>query len=142
MHEKIGPIMFFIPPPDWFNLFTVRLRPENISATLKFLESKWHQFDPNHPFDFTFFDEQFAQLHQAEQRIGQLLNNVAILAIFIACLGLFGLAAFTAEQRTKEIGVRKVLGASVGNITLLLSKISPSWCWPALSWRRHWRITP
>jgi len=122
MREKIGPIMFFIQTPDWFNVFTVRLRPQNISETLAFLERKWAEFDPNHPFAYTFFDESFAQLHQAEQRMGTLLRYVSILAILIACLGLFGLATFTAEQRTKEIGVRKVLGASVGSVTLLLSR--------------------
>jgi len=122
MHEKIGPIMFFIPPPDWFTVFSVRVRPENFSGMLKFLENKWQQFDPKHPFDYTLFDEQFARLHQAETRMGELLRYVSILAILIACLGLFGLAAFTAEQRTKEIGVRKVLGASVGSIVMLLSK--------------------
>ncbi|MGH7456391.1 MAG: ABC transporter permease, partial [bacterium] len=122
MHEKIGPIMFFIPSPDWFTVFSVRIRPENVTETLSFLERKWTALDPSHPFDYTFFDEQFGQLHLAEQRIGQLLGYVAILAIFIAGLGLFGLAAFTAQQRTKEIGVRKVLGASVGGLVLLLSK--------------------
>ena len=122
MREKISPIMFFIPPPDWFSVYSVRIRPENISQTLAFIESKWNEFDPNHPFAYTFFDEDFAQLHRAEQQMAKLLGYVASLAIFIACMGLFGLAAFTAEQRTKEIGVRKVLGASVGSIVALLSK--------------------
>ncbi len=122
MHEKIGPIMFFIPPPDWFTVFSVRIRPDHVAETLAFLERKWTALDPSRPFDYTFFDEQFGQLHLAEQRIGQLLGYVAVLAIFIAGLGLFGLAAFTAQQRTKEIGVRKVLGASVGGLVLLLSK--------------------
>jgi putative ABC transport system permease protein len=122
MHEKIGPIMFFVPPPDWFTVFSVRIRPDNVAETLSFLERKWATLDPSRPFDYTFFDEQFGQLHLAEQRIGQLLWYVAVLAIFIAGLGLFGLAAFTAQQRTKEIGVRKVLGASVSGLILLLSK--------------------
>jgi putative ABC transport system permease protein len=122
MREKISPIMFFIPPPDWFNIISVRIRPENVSQTLAFIESKWNEFDPNHPFAYTFFDEDFARLHRTEEQMAKLLGYVAILAIFIACMGLFGLAAFTAEQRTKEIGVRKVLGASVGSIVALLSK--------------------
>ncbi len=122
MHEKIGPILFFIPPPDWFSVFSVRIRPQHVSETLAFLDKKFAEFDPSHPFAANFFDEQFAQLHQAEQRLGELLSYVAILAIFVACLGLFGLAAFTAEQRTKEIGVRKVLGASVRSIFMLLSQ--------------------
>ncbi len=122
MREKIGPILFFIPPPDWFSVFSVRIRPQNVSETLAFLEKKSAEFDPSHPFEATFFDEQFAQLHHAEQQIGELLGYVAMLAILIACLGLFGLATFMAEQRTKEIGVRKVLGASAGSIMLLLSQ--------------------
>lgn len=122
MREKISPIMFFIPPPDWFSVLSVRIRPENISQTLAFLESKWNELDPNHPFAYTLFDEQFGQLHHAEEQMGELLGAVALLAVLIACMGLFGLAAFTAEQRSKEIGVRKVLGASVGSIAALLSK--------------------
>jgi putative ABC transport system permease protein len=122
MREKIGPLLFFIATSDWYSVFSVRLRPENMAETLAFLERQWAAFDPTHPFTYTFFDEGFAQLHQAERQIGALLRYVSILAILIACLGLFGLAAFTAEQRTKEIGVRKVLGASVGSVTLLLSK--------------------
>jgi putative ABC transport system permease protein len=122
MHEKIGPLLLFMATPEWYNIISVRVRPENISATLAFLEAKWAEFDPSHPFTYTFFDAQFGQLHQAEQQMGNLLRYVAVLAILIACLGLFGLSAFTAEQRTKEIGVRKVLGASVGSIMMLLSK--------------------
>ncbi|MBX7153200.1 ABC transporter permease [bacterium] len=122
MREKISPIMLFIPPQSWFNIFTVRVRPQNISQTLAFLEKIWNQFDPSHPFAYTFFDEDFARLHQAEEQMAKLLGYMAGLAIFIACMGLFGLSAFTAEQRTKEIGVRKILGASTGNIVALLSK--------------------
>jgi len=122
LREKIGPILLFIPPPDWFSYISVRIRPQDISATLAFLEEKWAEFAPDHPFDYAFFDERINQLHQSEKQMGRLLGYVAILAIFIACLGLFGLAAFTAEQRTKEIGVRKVLGATVGSIVVLLSK--------------------
>jgi putative ABC transport system permease protein len=122
LHEKIGPIMFFIPPPDWFTVFSVRIRSENVSKTLAVLERIWAKFDPSHPFNYSFFDEQFDRLHQSEKQIGRLLGYVALLAVIIACLGLFGLAAFTAEQRTKEIGIRKVLGASAGGIIFLLSK--------------------
>jgi putative ABC transport system permease protein len=122
LHEKIGPILLFIPPPDWFSMFSIRVRPENISETLRFLERKWSELDPGHPFTYQFFDEQFAQLHQAEQRVGKLLGYVSILAILVAGLGLFGLASFSAEQRTKEIGIRKVLGATVAGLAGLLSK--------------------
>ena len=77
---------------------------------------------PEAPLSFSFIDQRFAQLYQAEERFGKVVSYFAALAIMIACLGLFGLASFAAEQRTKEVGVRKVLGASVGSIVLLLSK--------------------
>ena len=122
MHEEIGPLVFFIPTPNWFSVFSVRVRAENMDETLALMEQTWTTFEPIHPFTYSFLDQQFAQLHQAEAQISKLLTYATALAIFIACLGLFGLAAFTAEQRTKEIGIRKVLGASVGGIVLLLSK--------------------
>ncbi|MGH7598103.1 MAG: ABC transporter permease, partial [bacterium] len=77
---------------------------------------------PNFPFQYSFIDERYEQLYQSEHRLGQIFGTFSLLAVFIACLGLFGLASYTAEQRTKEIGVRKALGASLGNIVLLLSK--------------------
>ncbi len=79
-------------------------------------------FSPDYPFDYYFLDEAFDQLYVAEQKMGQILGVFTVLALGIACLGLFGLGAYAAEQRTREIGVRKVLGASVGGIVLLLSK--------------------
>ena len=86
------------------------------------MESTWNKFLPNLPFDYHFIDEDYAQLYEAEQRQGRVFIGFAILAIFIACLGLFGLAAFVAQQRVKEIGVRKVLGATTAGIVGLLSK--------------------
>lgn len=122
LHEKIGPILFFIPPPDWLLVVAVRIRPDNAPATLASLERIWKEFDPGHPFDYSFFDGQFARLHRSEAGLRRLIGYFAILAIAIACLGLFGLAAFSAAERTKEIGIRKVLGASVWNIVTSLSK--------------------
>jgi putative ABC transport system permease protein len=86
------------------------------------VEKLWKQYAANEPFDYTFLDENFDRLFRSEQRMGQLFSVFAGLAIFIACLGLFALAAFTAEQRTKEIGIRKAMGASTTGLTLLLSK--------------------
>ncbi len=122
MREEIGPLVFFVPPPNWFVVFSVRLRPEAMEQTLAFMERTWARFEPHHPFTYSFLDQQLAALHQSEVRVGRLLGYATALAVLIACLGLFGLAAFTAEQRTKEIGVRKVLGASVSGLVLLLSK--------------------
>ncbi|HYF31246.1 MAG TPA: ABC transporter permease [Chitinophagaceae bacterium] len=100
----------------------VRVKPGDISAYLSRLENTWKQFAPNTPFDYSFLDSEFASLYQSEQRLGTVFTVFTILSIFIACLGLFGLAAYTAERRVKEIGVRKLLGASVNSLVALLSK--------------------
>jgi ABC-type antimicrobial peptide transport system permease subunit len=100
----------------------VRIPSQNISDSLRFIEKTWNRIVPAYPFDYQFMDENFDRMYRAEERIGKLLNVFSILAVFVACLGLFGLASFTAEQRTKEIGIRKVLGATVPNITVLLCR--------------------
>lgn len=94
----------------------------NMPSTIKSIQSKWNQAISNRPFDYTFLDESFDKQYRAEDRFGKLFFNFAILAIFISCLGLLGLASYSTLQRSKEISVRKVLGASVSNITTLLSK--------------------
>ena len=94
----------------------------NIPETIEQLEEKWNALDLDSPFDYSFLDADFEKLYRAEQQTQSIVGFLASLAIFIACLGLFGLAAFMAEQRTKEIGVRKVLGADVLGIIALLSK--------------------
>ena len=99
-----------------------RLSGANMPALVAQIETEWKQVAPGQPFSYAFLEDSFDQMYRAEQRIGTIALTFACLAIFIACLGLFGLAAFTAEQRTKEIGVRKVLGASVFSIVTLLSK--------------------
>lgn len=122
LHERIGPLLFFIPPRDWLSTFSVRIRSQNISETLKFLEEKFQQLDPSHPFTYSFFDERMAQQYQSELRLQSLSTYAAGLGIFIACLGLFGLVSFATAQRTKEIGIRKVLGATTSGVIGLLSK--------------------
>ena len=92
------------------------------SRVVASIEKVWKQFAPNDPLEYEFLDQSFDSLFRAEQRMGQLFTLFSGLAILIACLGLFALAAFTSEQRTKEIGIRKSMGASVLNLTLLLSK--------------------
>lgn len=121
MHHQIQPLVFKIFP-DWFRVIYVRIKPGNIPATLESLKKTWSQVNPGYPFEYRFLDEQFDQLYRAEERMGKLTKYFTVLGILIACLGLFGLASFMAEQRTKEIGIRKALGASVGNIILLLSR--------------------
>ncbi len=121
LHLEIKPMVMAIRP-TWFNNVSVRIRPENISATLGFLQEKWQAYEPGYPWRYVFLDEDFGRLFQREERLSQIFGTFTMLAIFIACLGLFGLASFIAEQRTKEIGVRKVLGATVQSVVMLLSK--------------------
>ncbi|MDB5229866.1 MAG: macrolide export ATP-binding/permease MacB [Chitinophagaceae bacterium] len=122
LHEKIVPILFQLPPRRGYNRLSVKLTGQNLQATLKYVEHVWTKFLPETPYSFTFQDENFNKLYEAEQKQGTLISSFACIAIFIACLGLFGLSAFTISQRVKEIGIRKVLGASINNIVQLLSK--------------------
>ncbi len=121
VQNKIEPLAIHVYP-DYFNYMLIRIPPENITVSLKSIENAWDRVIPNYPFEYMFLDEAFDQMYRNEQTIGTLLKYFAVLAIFVACLGLFGLASFTAEQRTKEIGIRKVLGASSPQITLLLCR--------------------
>jgi putative ABC transport system permease protein len=100
---------------------SIKVSAKNLPSTLKAIEAKWTQTIPNRPFEYTFLDEDFNRLYVSEVKFGQLFFNFSVLAIFISCLGLLGLAAYSTIQRTKEIGVRKVLGASVTSIINLLS---------------------
>jgi putative ABC transport system permease protein len=103
-------------------LVSFKVKAENVPALVKKIESKWKVMASGMPFSYRFLDESFDEMYRAEQRIGKIALSFSVLAILIACLGLFGLAAYIAEQRTKEIGIRKVLGASVSGIVQLLSK--------------------
>lgn len=105
----------------WGGAVVVRTRPGNTEATIKALGNISRKLNPQYPFNYSFLDQDIANLYKGEQQLGTLFNIFAVLAIFISCLGLYGLSAFIAEQRIKEIGVRKVLGASVFNIVYLLS---------------------
>ncbi len=105
----------------------VRVSRSDLENSIKLLESEWKTFAPTMPFEYKFLDEGFAEQYLAEQRLGKIFLIFSVLTIFIACIGLLGLAAFATEQRTKEIGVRKVLGASVPNLVALLSKDFSKW---------------
>jgi len=120
LHETIDPIILFVEPIN-YNLFVLRIDAGRMQETLASLQDIWDGFVPERPFIFRFMDDDFAKLYQREQRLSGVFGAFALVAVFVACLGLFGLASFTAEQRTKEIGVRKVLGASVANIALLIA---------------------
>ena len=99
----------------------VRIRAGDVTASLEFMRQTWKTFAPHYPMEYSFLDEQVASLYQTEARLAQTLAAFSALAVVISCLGLFGLASFTVERRTKEIGIRKVVGASVSGIVLLLS---------------------
>jgi putative ABC transport system permease protein len=126
LHMEIEPL-YIGREMDLFRFVFVRINQRNIPATLAFLESKWKEFDPGRPFEYYFLDESYDLQYRPEEKLRSIFFNFTLLAIFIACLGLFGLASFAAEQRTKEIGIRKVLGASVSGIVLLLSKEFTKW---------------
>lgn len=113
----------FIFDPTWKSDVTIRLASHTgASALLPEVERIFSKYNPSHPFTYRFADEEFALKFQSIERIGDLSNLFSMLAILISCLGLFGLSAFTAEQRTKEIGIRKVLGATIGNVVVLISR--------------------
>ncbi|HEY4936347.1 MAG TPA: FtsX-like permease family protein, partial [Puia sp.] len=124
MHQQIVPLVLTMNPPSqaYYNNITIKVSGNNIPGTLAFLEKTWKTILPEIPYQFSFLDENFDKLYQLEQKQGTLYIFFACIAIFIACLGLFGLSSFAITQRIKEIGVRKVLGANVGRIVTLLSK--------------------
>lgn len=121
MHQKTGPLVVF-NNPNWRNQFIVRIKAKNTAAALAGIETAWKKFLPGNPFEYNFMDDSFSTLYKKDQQTSLLILVFAVIAIVISAMGLFSLAAFAATQRTKEIGIRKVLGASVAGITALLSK--------------------
>jgi len=121
IRNKIEPLAIIVSP-EYINYTIIRIPPGSVSESMKYIEHTWNRVIPNYPFEYTFLDETFNRMFRAEERIGTVLKYFAGLAVFIACLGLFGLASFMAEQRTKEIGIRKILGANVSQVTVLLCR--------------------
>lgn len=121
LQEVIKPLSMRIELKN-LSLISVKMSSQNTPATLAAIENKWKTFIPKRPFNYYFLDEFFDRQYRAEQRFGKLFLNFAVLAIFISCLGLLGLASYSTLQRTREIGIRKVLGATVPGIVKLLSK--------------------
>ncbi|MDB5016178.1 MAG: FtsX-like permease family protein [Mucilaginibacter sp.] len=122
LHQKIIPLLFQLPAQGYYNRLSIKIDGRNVQSAINTIQTTWQKYLPETPFDFTFLDDKFAQLYNTEQQQGSLFTIFSCIAIFIACLGLFGLSAFTITQRIKEIGVRKVLGASVPQIVIELSK--------------------
>ncbi len=121
LHSVVGPLALRLAPLS-SRYLTLKIKAENLQATLEKVRQVWNDFSGNRPFLYSFLDESFNQQYQADQQFEKVFSSFSALAILIACLGLLGLATYSAEQRTKEIGVRKVLGASVSHIVALLSK--------------------
>jgi putative ABC transport system permease protein len=138
-HQKIEPLVFKIFP-DWFRFLYIRLRAGDTPAVLASIEKTWASLNLGYPFDYRFLDEDFDSLYRTEARMGTLFRTFAALAVFIACLGLFGLASFMAEQRTKEIGIRRILGASIPGITAMMSRQFAVWVLAAnlVAWPAAW----
>jgi putative ABC transport system permease protein len=140
LKEPIQPLAITLgPQPNWE--IAIRLSKGNTEEKIALIESIWQKYADNAPFEYTFLDKNFEAKHKTEKRIGFIFLLFTSLAIFIACLGLFGLAAFTAEQRTKEIGIRKVVGASVRDIVLMINQdfmklvgIANIIAWPVAGW--------
>ena len=129
LHEKIHPVALYNASPfgESFNKISSRITPGKINEVLAFIESKWKEFDPLYPLEYIFIDDQYDSLYRSEERLGRLFLYFTLLAIFVGCLGLFGLSSYSAEQKSKEIGIRKVLGASVLGIILLMLKEFMKW---------------
>jgi putative ABC transport system permease protein len=125
LHQKIEPVALFLTGNNGFTrpsrLF-VKLNTQNLENTLQYVEQTYTSFDTKRPYEPYFLDQTFAKQYESDQKRGQIFLIFSFFIVFIACLGLFGLASYTAEQKTKEIGIRKVLGASIPNILFLLSK--------------------
>ena len=120
-HEPIRPLVLSYYP-KWTNDFLIKTKPGLTDEAIRYVEKTAKQFNPGYPFAYHFVDEEYEKMYRSETLVNSLITYFGLLAVLISCLGLFGLATFTAEQRIKEIGVRKVLGASVGSIVSLLSK--------------------
>lgn len=126
LHEQIRPLIFGWNDP-WLWMASVKISSNNIPETIEYIKNLWFEYSPEFPLEYHFFDETFNAQYKSEERFGKIFGYFAILGIFIACLGLFGLASFMAEQRTKEIGIRKVLGASVAKVVSILTQDFIKW---------------
>jgi putative ABC transport system permease protein len=121
LHNAIEPFGFLLAQPTDYNYLIVHVNRSNVGGTLSVLEQNWNKLNPDEPFEYSFLDQDFQKNYEAESRLTSMIGYFTLIAILISCLGLFGLATFSAEQRIKEIGIRKVLGASVPSLVTLLS---------------------
>ncbi|HZZ75570.1 MAG TPA: FtsX-like permease family protein, partial [Puia sp.] len=122
LHVPIGPYGFQLHFPPKYNYLIVHVKPGNMITSVQGVQTVWHKLNATEPFDFSFLNKDFQKNYDAENKLSEIVGDFTFIAILISCLGLFGLATFSAEQRVKEIGVRKILGASVTSIVALVSK--------------------
>jgi len=122
MHEKIGPMVFYMPPVSWYTQYSIKIDASGTQQIIKSIELKWTVLDPDRPFAFSFFDEGYNLLYQQESSLAKIVNYFTVIGMLLACLGLYSLASLITEQRTKEIGIRKVIGASAKQIVVMLSQ--------------------
>jgi len=123
MHQKIVPLLLALASPNigGYRNLSIKVSGQNMQSSISDMGKKWSKYMPEIPFRYTFMDDRFAQLYKSETQQGTLFTAFSFIATFIACLGLFGLSAFIITQRIKEIGIRKILGASIGEIVRVLS---------------------
>ncbi|MDA1120150.1 MAG: ABC transporter permease [Bacteroidetes bacterium] len=121
LQNEISPLIMHIPEGPG-RLISIKMNGTNVDETVSYIEEQWSNFSPNTPIQYSFIDERFRRLYESENQRAQLFTGFSLLAIFLACLGLFGLASFTVAQRSREISIRKVLGATVAHIVSILSK--------------------
>jgi hypothetical protein len=130
-HRSIEPLLVVIPTERRSELFlrliSIRFKPGSLHSSMGYISQTWAKIHPDIPFDYFFLNDAVFARYLAEQRMGLLFRYFAVLAIFIACLGLYGLTSFAAERKIKEIGIRKVLGASVPNLTMMMSGEFMKW---------------
>ena len=143
LKEPLQPLAVVLgPEPNWE--MAIRITKGNAEEKLALIQSFWKKYAPDAPFEYEFLDWNFEAKQQAEKRLGMIFTVFTSLAIFIACLGLLGLATFKAEQATKEIGIRKVMGATVGDMVLMINKdflklvvTANLLAWPVAGWAMH-----
>ena len=121
LRQEIQPLFIYLNN-NWGSSVSARIRAENIPASIEHTRIVWQKYSPKYPFEYFFLDDEFNRMYKSEEKLSAIFGYFTFLAIFIACLGLFGLASFTAERKTKEIGIRKVLGASLAQLLVLLSR--------------------
>jgi putative ABC transport system permease protein len=139
LRREVEPMVFLLDP-EYIRAVSVRINPGNLGKTLGIIQDKWQRTFPGEQFEFGFLDNRVDQLYEREQKMQKIFVIFSSLSILVACLGLLGLVSFTSEIRTKEIGIRKVLGASTGSVIVLLSKEFIKWIFLAniVAWPLAW----